>query len=103
MAYYRHHVFICCNQRALGEPCCNDFGADRLLAYLKKRVKALGLAGPGQIRVSQSGCLGRCNEGPVMVIYPEAVWYTFIDEADIDDIVAAHLQQGRVVERLQLP
>jgi (2Fe-2S) ferredoxin len=101
MSYYRHHVFICCNQRAPGETCCNDCGSSQMLTYMKDRVKALGLAGPGQVRVNKAGCLGRCDDGPVMVIYPEETWYTFIDEQDIDDIVDQHLVQGVTVERLK--
>ncbi|MGH8600390.1 MAG: (2Fe-2S) ferredoxin domain-containing protein, partial [Burkholderiales bacterium] len=66
------------------------------------RIKALKLAGPGKIRVNQSGCLDRCDEGPVMVVYPEAVWYTYVDEEDVDEIISEHLQNGRVVERLKI-
>jgi (2Fe-2S) ferredoxin len=66
-------------------------------------VKALGLAGPGQVRVNKAGCLDRCAGGPVAVVYPEAVWYTFVDTSDIDDIVRSHLQNGQVVERLRVP
>jgi (2Fe-2S) ferredoxin len=47
--------------------------------------------------------LDRCAGGPVLVVYPEAVWYTYIDQSDIDEIVDAHLVQGKVVERLLLP
>jgi (2Fe-2S) ferredoxin len=102
MSYYRHHVFICCNQRAPGESCCNNHGASDLLGYMKDKVKALGLAGDGQVRVNRAGCLGRCDDGPLMVIYPQEVWYTFIDEQDIDEIVERHLVAGEVVERLKL-
>lgn len=70
--------------------------------YTKQRVKALGLAGAGQVRINKAGCLNRCEEGPVVVIYPEGTWYTYIDETDIDDIVDTHLARGKVVERLKL-
>jgi len=68
--------------------------------YAKQRVKDLGLAVDGKARINMAGCLGRCEKGPVLVIYPEAVWYTYIDEDDIDEIIEQHLQQGKVVERL---
>jgi len=100
MAYYEKHVFFCCNQRQNGEVCCNDKGASSMRDYAKKRVKELGLAGPGKVRVNQAGCLDRCEEGPCIVVYPEAVWYTYVDRADIDEIIEEHLQGGRVVERL---
>ena len=70
--------------------------------YAKSRVKALGLSGEGKVRVNQAGCLDRCEEGPCVVVYPEAVWYTYVDQADIDEIVEEHLQHGRVVERLKM-
>jgi (2Fe-2S) ferredoxin len=62
----------------------------------------LGLNGAGGVRVNQAGCLDRCAGGPVLVVYPEAVWYTYVDHKDIDDIIHTHLQQGQVVERLRL-
>ena len=73
-----------------------------MFEYAKNRVKELGLAGPGKIRVNKAGCLDRCNDGPVMVIYPEGVWYTFVDTEDVEEVIQSHLIQGRVVERLQL-
>ena len=50
----------------------------------------------------KAGCLDRCEEGPVIVVYPEAVWYHYETEADVDEIVKEHLQAGRVVERLRI-
>jgi len=62
----------------------------------------LGLSGPGKIRINKAGCLDRCADGPVAVIYPEGIWYTFIDTEDVEEIIQSHLMQGRPVERLQL-
>jgi len=95
-------VFFCCNQREPGENCCQNHQADQLRDYAKNRVKALGLAGKGKVRVNKAGCLDRCDEGPVIVVYPEEVWYTYVDKADIDEIVEEHLKHGRVVERLRI-
>lgn len=103
MSYFERHIFFCCNQR--DDPtraCCADRGAADLRDYAKKRVKKLGLAGPGHVRVNMAGCLDRCEEGPVAVVYPEGVWYTYVDQADIDEIVDEHLAHGRVVERLRI-
>ena len=71
--------------------------------YLKARVKAEGLAGFGGVRVNNAGCLDRCELGPVMVVYPQAVWYSYVDQEDLDEILERHLKQGQVVERLRLP
>jgi len=70
--------------------------------YAKQRVKELGLAGEGKLRVNMAGCLDRCEEGPCIVVYPDAVWYTYVDRTDIDEIIESHLQQGRIVERLRI-
>ena len=102
MNYYEHHVFFCCNQRTDGRVCCNARGAQELRDYAKARVKSLGLAGKGRVRVNQAGCLDRCEEGPVIVVYPEAVWYTYVDRDDVDEIIDEHLVNGRIGERLRI-
>jgi (2Fe-2S) ferredoxin len=103
MSYYRHHVFFCVNKRDDGRACCANRGAQELRDYAKARVKALGLAGPERVRVNNAGCLDRCEEGPVAVVYPEGVWYTYVDREDIEEILQEHLRGGRPVERLRLP
>ena len=70
--------------------------------YAKKRIQALGRAGQGNIRVNTAGCLDRCEEGPVCVVYPEGIWYTYVDEFDLDEIIDSHLVAGRTVERLKI-
>ena len=60
------------------------------------------LSGPGKIRINKAGCLDRCELGPVAVVYPEGVWYTFVDKHDIDEIIDSHLVKGIPVERLKL-
>ncbi|MFM2120089.1 MAG: hypothetical protein RL722_1557 [Pseudomonadota bacterium] len=102
-SYYERHIFFCLNKRDNGEACCADHDAQAGFDHCKARVKAAGLAGPGKVRVNKAGCLDRCAGGPVAVVYPEAVWYTFVDKSDIDEIVERHLGQGEVVERLRLP
>ncbi|MFT4194654.1 (2Fe-2S) ferredoxin domain-containing protein [Ottowia sp.] len=102
-SYYQRHIFFCLNQRDNGEASCGDHGAQAAFDHCKKRVKAEGLAGPGQVRVNKAGCLDRCAGGPVAVVYPEAVWYTYVDLADIDEIVESHLKNGEPVERLRTP
>ena len=102
MSYYERHVFFCCNQREAGEQCCNNNGSQKMRDYAKDRVKQLKLSGPGKVRINQAGCLDRCEEGPCAVVYPEAVWYTYVDRADIDEIIEEHLKGGRVVDRLRI-
>ena len=101
--YFKQHIFFCLNERKNNEACCAQQGAQDAFDHCKKRVKDLGLSGPGQVRVNKSGCLDRCAGGPVAVVYPEGVWYSYVDQADIDEIVESHLKNGQIVERLVTP
>lgn len=100
MSYYARHIFFCTNQREGAEACNSAHGAHAALDWCKARVTALGLKGPDKVRVNKAGCFDRCTRGPVAVVYPEGTWYTFVDEADINEIVDSHLARGEVVERL---
>lgn len=100
--YYRYHLFFCTNQRAADETCCQNCGASEMREYAKKRAKELGISGQGGVRINTAGCLDRCEDGPVIVVYPEGVWYSYVDEEDIDEIIEEHLLCGRVVERLMI-
>jgi (2Fe-2S) ferredoxin len=102
-SYYKHHIFFCLNQRENGESCCGQQGAQAAFDQCKSAVKAAGLAGPGGVRVNKAGCLDRCAAGPVAVVYPEGVWYSFVDQTDVAEIVESHLKNGQVVERLLVP
>jgi len=98
--FYNYQLFFCTNQRAAGENCCANFNATKVRKYAKERLKALGLHGEGQSRANIAGCLGRCEAGPVIVVYPEGIWYTYVDEEDIDEIIESHIKQGKIVDRL---
>jgi (2Fe-2S) ferredoxin len=102
MSYFEKHVFFCTNQRDDGQPCCANHDAQAMRDYAKGRIKKLDMNGPGKVRINSAGCLDRCGEGPVLVVYPEAVWYTYVDQADIDEIVDSHLVGNKVVERLKI-
>ncbi len=93
--YFARHIFFCLNERANGENCCAQHGAQEAFERCKAQVKQAGLAGPGQVRVNKAGCLDRCAAGPVAVVYPEGVWYSYVDAADIDEIVESHLKNGQ--------
>jgi (2Fe-2S) ferredoxin len=99
--HYKSHVFCCINERPAGHErgSCKARGADPLRNYLRTRVKELGIA---ETRINGAGCLDRCEEGPVMVVYPEGIWYTYKSQADVDEIISSHLQNGVPVEHLRL-
>ena len=100
MSFYNKHVFFCANQKDNGRKCCQMGDASTMCVYAKTRIKELGLAGEGGIRVSQSGCLGRCKAGPNIVVYPEGVWFTYETQADIDEIIESYLIGGLIPEHL---
>ena len=100
--YYKYHVFFCTNLRQDGRACCQDHEAATMRNYAKDRVKQLGLAVPGGVRVNTAGCMGRCSEGPVIAVYPQGTWYRYTSQADIDEIITEHLVNDRVVARLSI-
>lgn len=95
---YRHHVFACHTQRPSGHPrgSCGAAGAP-LWERLGKAIEAKGVTDVG---FTAAGCLGFCGAGPLMVVYPDGVWYRPTIPEDIDEIVESHLKQGRRVDRL---
>ena len=101
-SYYRYHLFFCTHQRDDGTACCAHLGGQQMRDFAKAKIKELGLNGAGGVRINNAGCLGRCAEGPVAVVYPNETWYTYVDQEDIEEIIESHLQNGQPVERLKL-
>lgn len=101
--HYQRHIFLCTNQKAPEKPCCANKGGESFFDYMKAKLIERSLHGPGKIRISKSGCLGRCHLGPCVVIYPEGTWYTYATTDDLDEIIENHLLSGRLIERLLLP
>ena len=99
--YFQIHAFVCTNQRDESDPrgSCAARGSNDLRDYLKKKAKMAGLL--KGTRINNAGCLDRCELGPVMVVYPEGVWYAMDSKEDVDEIVAA-LAEGKHVDRLLL-
>lgn len=102
MSNFDRHVFVCTNQREPGSArgCCSPDGSDELHRRFKEEAAAAGLK--GVVRANKAGCLDQCEHGPVVVVYPEQVWYGFVTEGDVAAIVREHLVGGRPVERLRL-
>ncbi|MGE3275359.1 MAG: ferredoxin [Vicinamibacterales bacterium] len=102
MAPFTRHVFICGNQRPEGHPrgCCDPAASDHLQKAFKKALAERGLN--RSIRANKAGCLDQCEHGPTVVVYPDAVWYGGVTEADIPEIIEEHLVHGRPVARLRL-
>lgn len=100
MAYYYQHLFFCVNERNNGKKCCQDANALAICDYAKSLIKQK--FPQEKIRVSRAGCLGRCEIGPCLVIYPSGTWYTYHSQIDIEEIIESHLGRGEIVKRLLL-
>lgn len=103
MSYYQHHLFFCTHLRAHGKTCCGSKQAEAYREYAKQKLKKRDCHKVGCMRVNKAGCFNRCNEGPVLVIYPQGIWYRYETYSDIDEIIEQHLLKGQLVPRLLLP
>jgi len=99
---FRHHVFICENQRDPSDPrgCCAARGGKEVREAFKAELKRRDLK--GQVRANGAGCLDSCADGPTVVVYPEGVWYGRVRPEDVAEIVEKHLVGGQPVERLRI-
>ncbi len=100
-SFYKYHVFFCLNQRDADapRPSCANCNAQAMQEHAKKRVKQLGLAGEGKVRINKAGCLDPLRTRTCRGRVP-GTWYTYVDEADIDEIVESPLANGKIVKRL---
>lgn len=104
MHYYEKHIFFCTNKKQEGKKCCLNFDSENMCAYAKEQLKKLNIyMGQGGVRVSKSGCLGRCSVGPCIVIYPDNIWYTYSSKDDIDKIIHSHFVENKVLHELTIP
>ncbi|MFT4080123.1 (2Fe-2S) ferredoxin domain-containing protein [Rhodomicrobium sp.] len=96
---FKRHVFICAQQRPPMHPrgSCAASGAMPLIERLSAKIQALQ---DPELAVTVTGCLGFCQAGPVVVVYPEGIWYAPKTVEDIDEICVSHLCEGEPVERL---
>lgn len=97
----RLHIFVCVNQRPADHPkgCCADKGGEKLREQLKSECAKVDKS----VRVSRAVCLGPCERGANLVIYPDNVWYCGIKASDISEIVEKHVKGGEIVKRLLNP
>ncbi len=98
MEPFRYHVYACQQEKPDNAPCCSARGSAAVLDALRKELAARQLM--DVVQVTTCGSLGMCERGPNMVVYPEGVWYSGVQVADVPEIVREHFQGGRVVERL---
>ena len=95
MGQYERHVFVCTS----GETCPEQGDTEKLVKILRERARQVG--GPAAVRINKAGCFSQCGHGPMIVFYPDNVWYAGVQESDLEEIVTSHIVGGRPVERLR--
>ena len=97
-----YHILVCSNQRPPGHPrgSCGENGAMAVLQAIQTGIETKGLF--GKALLSTSSCLGPCSMGPVMVVYPDGIWYTGVKPEDVDEILDQHIANGQKVARLEM-
>ncbi len=98
MEPFRFHLFVCTQQKPEGVTSCPSSGSFAVLEKLDREIQARGLI--NEVQLTTTGCLGLCDEGPIMIAYPDGIWYRHVQPADVPDIVDAHLQSRKPVDRL---
>jgi len=99
LAPFRYHAFVCTQEKPEGVPCCSAAGSFRVLDALHRELGAAGLA--DDVQVSTCSCLGLCDSGPMMVVYPEGTWYARLGPAEVKEIVTSHFKESKKVARLE--
>ena len=98
MEPFRFHLFVCTQQKPEGIPSCTASGSIAVLEALEREIQARGL--DDDVQLTTCGCMGLCEEGPAMVVYPAGNWYRHVQASDVSEIVGSHLSEGKAVERL---
>ena len=94
----RYHVFVCDQQKPEGAPCCSARGSGKMIDALRREIAARGLM--DEVQITVCGSLGLCERGPNLIVYPGGVWYSGVQAEDVPELVQAHFQEGRVLDRL---
>jgi (2Fe-2S) ferredoxin len=102
MVELKHHIFVCtsCRMNGMQKGLCYSKNSVDLAQRFIELIEEEDLS--GEVMITNTGCFGICDKGPVVVIYPEGVWYGNITEEDVDTIVEEHIMNGIPVERLRI-
>jgi len=99
LSHFRQHYFVCINARPpFAKPSCSPKNANQILMMLQDEVEKRALL--NEIKITGCSCIGPCEDGPTMVVYPEGIWYAHVTLDDVNEIVERHMVQGKPVKRL---
>lgn len=98
----KYHIFICTSCRTNGKQqgfCYSKQSVDVVAAFMEE-IEGRDLT--GEVMVNNTGCFGICDKGPIVVVYPEGIWYGNVTPDDVEEIVEKHIEGGEIVKRLQI-
>ena len=98
MEPFRFHVFVCMQEKPKDVPCCAASASGAVLEALNQELAACGLR--DEVQVTTTNCMGTCEDGPVVLAYPEGVWYSKVTPQDAREIVFNHFVAGQIVDRV---
>ena len=98
----KHHIFVCTSCRLNGKQqgFCYSKGSVELVSEFMEELDSRDLS--SEVMVNNTGCFGICSQGPIVVVYPEGVWYGNVTADDVEEIVESHIENGEIVKRLQI-
>nr|WP_321349602.1 2Fe-2S ferredoxin [uncultured Methanoregula sp.] len=98
----KYHIFVCTSSRANGQQkgFCHAKTSVEVMAKFMEEIEERGIT--GEVFLSNTGCFGICEKGPVVVVYPDNVWYGSVTPDDVAEILDQHIEGGTPVERLAL-
>lgn len=98
----KYHVFVCSSSRINGQQkgYCYSKDSVSIVQRFMEEIESRELS--GDVMITNTGCMGICTKGPVVVVYPEGIWYKEVTPDDVEEIVEEHFENGRPVSRLEI-
>jgi len=96
----KYHIFVCTSCRINGQQkgYCHTKGSVDIVTKFMEEVEDRDLG--GEVMITNTGCFGICNDGPIVVVYPQGGWYGAVSEEDVEEIIESHIENGKIVKRL---